>query len=640
MVRTVLTLSLLAGFAGSAFAQTPNQFEPNQTRRTAARIELGDYKGLHCDGEDWYFLDVPGDQRLELSVRFQHAQGDLDLEVVDPRGRTLGWSRGTGDEEVLGLTLGREGAVFVRVHNAATDYDLHLGTSAGRFDGNGSTEAITCWGDDWFPLPLGDGEELRASIEFDHELGDLDLALFDTEGQELVRSNSQENTEEVRYLSQGGEGMVLLRVYHVHRSRNDYRLSLGSGSATLQDVADAFRVARLDGAGRDLIYLRQGDTLEGRILTPEIQLAASYGDVTLPTSRVAGLDLERRRTEVESLATVDGDHLSGFLRTSGFEVELPGFSDPVWIARERITKVVFGKRGNERQGLERHVQVVLSNGDHFFGELLNAPKWTVGLGFADLELEESRLQALHLEGEGQVQAVLRNQSIWHGRMRVPVLFVDLDVVPGVQRLRIHPHTLNALYFQTDDLTGGAGALGRAQLRRMVLQIWEDAPDALVDDVLAGENLVMRYRELSQRAPLGQEGNRLLERHILYTEDAMERYALFEVLLRVSQGARDRAVAVIGNDTEGREVRIGACLALTGLASRGVFEPVDDVMANSSDQGAGLMFQVVMNSSDHNLLNRVMNNMRPQMMNQPVMMHEMGDAAHRALGEAIERVLEE
>ena len=46
-----------------------NRYEPNQTRRTAVRMEAGDYKGLFCDNEDWYAIEVPAGTIERLGLR-------------------------------------------------------------------------------------------------------------------------------------------------------------------------------------------------------------------------------------------------------------------------------------------------------------------------------------------------------------------------------------------------------------------------------------------------------------------------------------------------------------------------------------------------------------------------------------------
>src|SRR5688500_3895378 len=88
-MRPFAALLVLALLAPAAVAQqNPQRFEANQTRRTAARVTPGDYKGLFCNEEDWYALEVGAGQRLEVQVAFRHAEGDLELEVQDARGRT------------------------------------------------------------------------------------------------------------------------------------------------------------------------------------------------------------------------------------------------------------------------------------------------------------------------------------------------------------------------------------------------------------------------------------------------------------------------------------------------------------------------------------------------------------------------
>src|SRR5688572_9235197 len=114
-------LAALLATASLAFAQ-PARFEQNQTRRTAVAIEPGLHKGIFCNEEDWFHVDVPRGHRVEVQVRFDHAAGDLELLLVDSRGKNLAWSRGAQSEEVASFTPAQPTRVFIRVYNANNTY--------------------------------------------------------------------------------------------------------------------------------------------------------------------------------------------------------------------------------------------------------------------------------------------------------------------------------------------------------------------------------------------------------------------------------------------------------------------------------------------------------------------------------------
>ncbi|MCB9633847.1 MAG: hypothetical protein H6721_17145 [Sandaracinus sp.] len=82
-------------------------FGQDDARTSALRLE-GAMNAEICGGdEDWYFAPDGG----EVTIRFSHATGDLDLEAFDVEGRRLGTSNGTSDEE----TYGHDAPFYVRV---------------------------------------------------------------------------------------------------------------------------------------------------------------------------------------------------------------------------------------------------------------------------------------------------------------------------------------------------------------------------------------------------------------------------------------------------------------------------------------------------------------------------------------------
>jgi hypothetical protein len=443
----------LAAFAVAALALSPvaraqqNRFEPNQTRRTAHKIEPGDYKGLLCNEEDWYFVDVPRGQRLEVEVKFQQAQGDLELMFQDSRGRNLAWSRGTQSEEVASFLQQGEGPVFVRVHNATNTYDLHVGiTPLPVAQGAESIDDVNCLGADWYAIPVEAGKEVNVEISFQHAQGDLDLTLFDEEGNELAASTGEGDTEQVRWTAAEAK-TTLLRVWNPHRARSVYRLRFVVGQATPDDMARVLRRDRPTAKGEDLIELTNGDVLHGTVLNESFRMATPYTEVELGAERVAGIDLERNRTEIETIVTVDNNKLAGFLRTGTFRVKLEGLEQPVDIRRERLLRVIFGCRGGERAGLERHQYIVLKNGDHFSAKIVDS-RWVLDTGFAQMPLALEQLKSITFDKNGGVQVTRLSEMSTRGRLSVEEIELEMDIAQGNgRRFKVHPDRIETLYCQ-------------------------------------------------------------------------------------------------------------------------------------------------------------------------------------------------
>ncbi|MCO5168966.1 MAG: PPC domain-containing protein [Planctomycetes bacterium] len=604
MRRAVAPLLALALLPAAARAQQ-DRFEPNQTRRTAARIEPGDYKGLFCNDEDWYAVDVPAGQRLEVQVKFSHAQADLELEAQDGRGRVLAWSRGQKDEEALALVPLAAGPVYVRVHGGSAPYDLHLGVApaGARGPAGGRTAQAVCWGSDWYPVEVAAGQRVRAELSFRHADGDLDLGILAADGKELADSSGDDDREEVTWTAREA-ALVLVHVRHVHRARSPYTLRLEVGAAAAPDLAQVLRVERPEGRGRDLLELRSGDVLEGTVLNESFTIVTAYAQLEVPAARVAGLDLERRVADVEAIVTVDEDRFSGFIRTERLRVKLPALAEPVEIRRERLVRVVFGRRGDERRAppLDGH-RVVLHSGDEFTGRA-RAGSWTLDLGFAALPLALDQVESLAFEGEGVVSLVRPDRTVLRGRLDTEVIEVELSPGDRPVVVRLHPDRLAFLRRGG----GGAGALGPAELLQVLRQLAPAAPRALVRELTEGGAIVERVNQLRPLVAVREEGCPPLLRHVLALDDRPAQYAWLQVLLRVDRPLRDRLVRLCGEDHEDRKLRLGAAQALVDLAGGdGPVQPLEQVC--SAPVGAELVFGIIMATNDDVLMQRLMPLMR-------------------------------
>lgn len=462
-MHRLVPLALVLALPGAALAQQ-NRFEPNQTRRTAQKLEPGDFKGILCNGEDWFAVEVPRGQRLEVGARFDVGKGDLELELHDNRGKRLGWSAGTEAEEALSFTPGGAATVFVRVHDATNVYDLHIGLAPVKADGGGPLE-VQGWGADWYSYTVEGGQELRADLTFKHTEGDLDLKLLDDEKTELAASDGQEDSESLRWTAPGAQARtVLLCVKAAHGGRSRYGLRTSVGAATPEDLPRVLRRDRPVGKGVDVVELTNGDVLKGTILNESFKIATSYAELELAAARIAGIDLERNRTEIESIHTVDSNKLSGFLRTQTLRFRMDGVDQPVEIRRERVSRAIFGQRGNERGGLQRHQYVVLKNGDHFSARLSKS-EFVLDTGFARLPVALGSTKAMQFDGNGGTNVIRMNDSSTRGRLNVEELELELDIVAGAegaaQRFKLHPDRVDVLYCQEGFVPESTVATGTA-----------------------------------------------------------------------------------------------------------------------------------------------------------------------------------
>lgn len=605
-MRPALLLAALAALAPVALAQQ-NRFEPNQTRRTASPLQPGDYKGLLCNDEDWFAVEVPAGQRIEVDVRFDHARGDLELDVTDGRGKLIGWSHGTADDEAAAVTPKAGGTVYVRVHNATAPYDLHVGlaSSGMAVEGEGLSGKATCWGADWYPVEVPAGRSLVVDLGFVHASGDLDVALVTDQGAELASASGKEDGERLRWTATQAT-TALLQVKHIERGKAEYTLRLALGVAVAADLGRAFRVERPEGKGQDVVELRGGDTLRGTVLDESYRISTPYAELVVPAARVAGVDLERRGSDMESILTVDEEQLSGFVRAEVVRMKVNGIDEPVSIPHERVLRVVFGQRGEERRApAEGELLVQLACGDVLRARVASTAGWVLDLGFARLPVDLKQLESLAFEPGGVVNLVRSDRTVARGRFLTETIELEVGLQTPPTRLRLHPERLAMV-----QRTGGAmGKLGPAELRQLLRQLGVTSPprELLRDMDQEGGVTAERIDQLKPLVPIADGGAMVLERHVVTLEDRAVQYAWFEVLLRVDKRLRDRLVRLVGAANDDRRLRMAAAGALIELNRGGCSQPIE--AASASSDAADVLFGVAMAMNDDQTVQRMVQVMR-------------------------------
>ena len=82
--------------------------------------------GVQSD-DDWYQIYVnSGLERVVVDLQFTHADGDIDLALVNASGITLENSFSITDDEYINYTVSASGTYYISVYfaNAGNTYDL------------------------------------------------------------------------------------------------------------------------------------------------------------------------------------------------------------------------------------------------------------------------------------------------------------------------------------------------------------------------------------------------------------------------------------------------------------------------------------------------------------------------------------
>jgi hypothetical protein len=107
---------------------TDDALENDDTRATARSLSGISFDGTICPRDDDYVrFTVSSPTGVEITLVFDHATGDLDIELYGPSGTLVGASRGVSDTETISMDLLETGTYTVRVLGYAGDFGDYLG---------------------------------------------------------------------------------------------------------------------------------------------------------------------------------------------------------------------------------------------------------------------------------------------------------------------------------------------------------------------------------------------------------------------------------------------------------------------------------------------------------------------------------
>ena len=206
----------------------PDLFEPDDEQADATNLTTTIYDDelTACEGDiDWYRLELQAGDVADLLLDFTHAEGDLDLFILDEEGNELLSGTTTDDDELLSYAAAGDEIVYARV-----DMVDDLGSMPGnqyslavsgfvptciedQFEPNDSpAEAVLrdnglhldqtiCPGEsDWYRMELNHLHLLTLYVGFLFAEGNVDAYVYDSTGTNVVASGTEWFIEEFSYL--------------------------------------------------------------------------------------------------------------------------------------------------------------------------------------------------------------------------------------------------------------------------------------------------------------------------------------------------------------------------------------------------------------------------------------------------------
>jgi hypothetical protein len=235
--------------------ETPDGLEPNDSAEAATPVPnpttLTDLL-LEEGGEDWFRIDVPKGKELLVAARFDHAKGDIDMELLDAELRTLRTSTSSGNIERVRVAAAKEARTcLVRLFNGRNPYHLEValedyvpGDAFEPNDGReeaapvaaGTHTGLASNGEDWYRLEAPAGKLLDVSITFAAGEGDLELSVEAQSGQPLAESRGMGDSERVRCFVP--DEAVLIRVFDQAQAPVKYTLSVTVAEPPTKDALE------------------------------------------------------------------------------------------------------------------------------------------------------------------------------------------------------------------------------------------------------------------------------------------------------------------------------------------------------------------------------------------------------------------
>jgi hypothetical protein len=185
--------------------------------------------------EDWYQIYLnPGDM-LDVSIYFNHSEGDLQLVLYDPSYIQRTASLSMDHDEFITYMADMPGDWRIRVYheygNSTVHYNLDIWLTTGSTGDDWAEENDDFWSawglgpgyhsglllrgfdDDWFRLYLNPGDMIDITIFFDHFKGDLQLELYDPSYIQRSDSLSMDHDEFISFTADMS-GDWRIRIYH------------------------------------------------------------------------------------------------------------------------------------------------------------------------------------------------------------------------------------------------------------------------------------------------------------------------------------------------------------------------------------------------------------------------------------------
>ncbi|MFI4910350.1 MAG: hypothetical protein ACIAQZ_01645 [Sedimentisphaeraceae bacterium JB056] len=139
------------------------------------------------------------------------------------------------------------------------------------------------------------------------------------------------------------------------------------------------------GEEKEALLLKSGDKLTGTVQNENFRIQTSYAQLEFSASDIATVIYEGGANNIERIVVLNGDVFSGFILDAEVAVKLDA-GPLIKIRKEKISKLGFRVRADEKEKYPVKHDITLTNGDHFSGTIKNQ-SLKIGAAFGEMPVE-------------------------------------------------------------------------------------------------------------------------------------------------------------------------------------------------------------------------------------------------------------
>ena len=265
-------------YGGNVSSQGDDRFEENDRREDAAQVDYGFHDELYCQDDDWYEISLDDGDDLNVTIRFDGDDADLDLELFDSEGNYIDGSYDEDDDETVEAANVEAGWYYIR----AFPFDGRANYTMSITDEVDTPEGIINVGQAIYDMD--DDSMLNDCYFWAHVQGDpvsgVNLTIHDDLGNEIASGRTNQRGYWYNYNMTNGEYNWTAKYYEEPLDdEGEFDIALAVRDVQIEAYLD---YRDRDGAYNDKVfwaYDENGDGVEG--VDVEIRWASNdtyYGD--------------------------------------------------------------------------------------------------------------------------------------------------------------------------------------------------------------------------------------------------------------------------------------------------------------------------------------------------------------------------